>query len=210
MPELPEVETMVRGLRPAFLRATIRRGRRCTTRSWCTAATPRNSLVIAAGAGVNSVGRRGKWVVIELAGTSGIIVIQPRMTGGFWLLPPEKSAHVRLTFRLKGPCHSVWYCDARSTGSGRMVLGAGGGGTRLRPLAWPRRVVDRARRPRRPARSDHPRDQGHPHGPEDPGRHREYLRRRDPSPLPPSPPAACLEAYRPRGEPPPRGNRTDS
>ena len=115
MPELPEVETMVRGLRPALQGSRIasvevrdpKLLHGCGTEEFARHC---------AGAGVNAVGRRGKWVVIELAGTSGIIVIQPRMTGGFWLLPPEKPAHVRLTFRLDGPCQTVWYCDARRLG----------------------------------------------------------------------------------------------
>jgi formamidopyrimidine-DNA glycosylase len=45
-----------------------------------------------------------------------LIVIQPRMTGGFWLVPPDRPAHVRLSFRLDGSGETIWYCDARRLG----------------------------------------------------------------------------------------------
>src|SRR5258706_7281313 len=102
MPELPEVETMVRGLRPALSGRTLRA---------VTVHDP--SLLQGCGADefgrrvggtrVERVDRRGKWVVIALAGHRGMIVIQPRMTGGFWLVPPPRPEHVRLTFHVEGP-----------------------------------------------------------------------------------------------------------
>src|SRR5689334_9109173 len=115
MPELPEVETMVRGLRPALEGRVLERievhdpfmlhgcdaeelGRR------------------GSGVRVEGVTRRGKWVAIELAGHRGMIVIQPRMTGGFWLVEPPRPEHVRLTFRLAKGAAMVWYCDIRRLG----------------------------------------------------------------------------------------------
>jgi formamidopyrimidine-DNA glycosylase len=115
MPELPEVETMVRGLRPALQGRFVerievhdpfliqgceayefeRRGRKVE---------------------VAEVVRRGKWVVISLSDRRGIIVIQPRMTGGFWLVDPDRPEHIRLSFRLARPEAMVWYCDARRLG----------------------------------------------------------------------------------------------
>ena len=71
MPELPEVETMVRGLRPALSGRTIRadRGPRpvlaaglLAPRSWRGADAGRRSIEVV---------RRGKWVVIALAGRPG-------------------------------------------------------------------------------------------------------------------------------------------
>ena len=65
MPELPEVETMVRGLRPAMAGRTLSHGSRSTTRSCFQGCdgrglpTPRPR-----GAWSIDVGRRGKWVVI--------------------------------------------------------------------------------------------------------------------------------------------------
>ncbi|WP_165252561.1 DNA-formamidopyrimidine glycosylase [Paludisphaera soli] len=115
MPELPEVETMVRGLRPALEgRAVLRIELHDPTMlQGCT-----SGEFAARGVGVRvaRVGRRGKWVVVELADDTGMIVIQPRMTGGFWLVDPPRPEHVRLTFRLAGPEASVWFCDARRLG----------------------------------------------------------------------------------------------
>jgi formamidopyrimidine-DNA glycosylase len=68
------------------------------------------------GSVVAQVERRGKWVVIALGDCRGIIVIQPRMTGGFWLVPPDRPDHVRLTFRLDGAQQRVWFCDSRRLG----------------------------------------------------------------------------------------------
>jgi formamidopyrimidine-DNA glycosylase len=115
MPELPEVETMVRGLRPALegreLRSVKVRDPFLLQGSTAKAFERRGQ-----GAEVSRVGRRGKWVVMELAGRAGLIVIQPRMTGGFWLVPPERPEHVRLEFHLDGSPRTVWYCDTRRLG----------------------------------------------------------------------------------------------
>ena len=115
MPELPEVETMVRGLRP------VMSGRRVSEAKvldpfllqGCDAREFESRV---SGALVERLDRRGKWVVFHLKGNRGIIVIQPRMTGGFWLVPPARPDHVRLTFRVQGSAEIVWYCDNRRLG----------------------------------------------------------------------------------------------
>lgn len=115
MPELPEVETMVRGLRPALVGRTVRNLelhdpfllQGCTAEEF---ARRGRDVEVA------DVWRRGKWVVIGLVGHEGLIVIQPRMTGGFWLVEPPRPEHIRLTFRLAEPGASVWFCDARRLG----------------------------------------------------------------------------------------------
>jgi formamidopyrimidine-DNA glycosylase len=115
MPELPEVETMVRGLRPAMEGRPI------------ASFTVHDPLLLhgttaeeierrVGGASVLHVARRGKWVVIGLKDDRGTIVIQPRMTGGFWLVPPAKPDHIRLTFGMGEPGGPVWFCDARRLG----------------------------------------------------------------------------------------------
>ncbi len=115
MPELPEVETMVRGLRPAMLgcrvvEATIHDEFLLQT------GTAEEFAGRVGGATVDRVERRGKWVVIALSGQRGMIVIQPRMTGGFWLVHPERPDHVRLTFRMDGTTGTIWFCDNRRLG----------------------------------------------------------------------------------------------
>jgi formamidopyrimidine-DNA glycosylase len=115
MPELPEVETMVRGLRPALV------GRRLALAQvvdlhmlrGCSAGELTRRLV---GSEVRDVRRRGKWVAIAMDRDAGLIVIQPRMTGGFWLVPPPREDHVRLILDTGGNPGRVWFCDARRLG----------------------------------------------------------------------------------------------
>ncbi|QEH36626.1 Formamidopyrimidine-DNA glycosylase [Aquisphaera giovannonii] len=115
MPELPEVETMVRGLRPVL------EGRRVERMdlhdpSMLRGCEAREFGRLGRGVDVIEVRRRGKWVVIGLADHRGLIVIQPRMTGGFWLVEPSRMEHVRLSIRLASPGGIVWFCDARRLG----------------------------------------------------------------------------------------------
>ena len=112
MPELPEVETMVRGIRPVLAGRTLR-ALRVHDPFLLDGVSGDELERHARGAKVETVDRRGKWVVITLAGQRGIIVIQPRMTGGFWLVPPARPDHVRVTFELGGSGESVWFCDNR-------------------------------------------------------------------------------------------------
>ncbi len=115
MPELPEVETMVRGLRPAMEGLTIAS---VTVHDpfLLQGATSEEFERRVGGSSVRRVGRRGKWVVIETGDDRGTIVIQPRMTGGFWLVSPDRPEHIRVTFEMRHPGGSVWFCDARRLG----------------------------------------------------------------------------------------------
>jgi len=115
MPELPEVETMVRGLRPA-LEGRILRALTVEDAHLLQGCTAEEIGRRGGGAKVRSVGRRGKWVVVRLDGDNGLIVIQPRMTGGFSLVEPDRPEHVRLTFHVERPEQRVWYVDARRLG----------------------------------------------------------------------------------------------
>jgi formamidopyrimidine-DNA glycosylase len=115
MPELPEVETMVRGLRPVLAGRRLRvvRIEDPFLLQGCEAG---EFTARVGGAPVAAVERRGKWVVIALGEHRGLIVIQPRMTGGFWLVAPARPDHVRLTFHVEGREEPVWYCDNRRLG----------------------------------------------------------------------------------------------
>lgn len=115
MPELPEVETMVRGLRPALEGRRLRSVRVCDP-FLIRGCTSQELERRAKGARVTRVDRRGKWVVLTLGDRRGIIVIQPRMTGGFWLVPPVRPEHIRLTFTVDGSHDMVWFCDTRRLG----------------------------------------------------------------------------------------------
>jgi formamidopyrimidine-DNA glycosylase len=115
MPELPEVETMVRGLRSVLEGAVIERIE-IHDPAMLQGCEAEELSRRGRGVGVLEVSRRGKWVAIELADHRGMIVIQPRMTGGFWLVEPARPEHVRLTFRLANQAAKVWYCDIRRLG----------------------------------------------------------------------------------------------
>ena len=115
MPELPEVETMVRGLRPALEGRRLRR-LEILDASLVHGCSADELTRFGRGATVVDVGRRGKWVVVTLAGHRGTIVIQPRMTGGFWLREPDRPDHIRLVFHVENPGAIVWYCDTRRLG----------------------------------------------------------------------------------------------
>src|SRR3954447_18262229 len=109
MPELPEVETMVRGLRPA-LAGRVLRDVEVLDPFLLVGLGAEAFRSRTVGATVERVERRGKWVVITLGGGRGLIVIQPRMTGGFWLVGPPRPEHIRLILRIDGPQETVWFC----------------------------------------------------------------------------------------------------
>jgi formamidopyrimidine-DNA glycosylase len=115
MPELPEVETMVRGLRPVMCGRSVRRIE-VLDRTMIDGCPAARLARLGRGATVSEIVRRGKWVVVTLADHRGIIVIQPRMTGGFWLKKPARTDHIRLVFHLDSPRVMVWYCDTRRLG----------------------------------------------------------------------------------------------
>jgi formamidopyrimidine-DNA glycosylase len=123
VPELPEVETMVRGLRPAMLGRKLLRVE--VLDPFLLEGCPAEALARhGRGATVSEVMRRGKWVVVALAGTKGIIVIQPRMTGSFWLTEPDRLDHIRLVFHVDKPRAMVWFCDTRRLGKIAWYRGA--------------------------------------------------------------------------------------
>jgi formamidopyrimidine-DNA glycosylase len=100
MPELPEVETVARDLRPHLVGATIV-GARCT---WARTLRTHDPLAFAeavAGRDVLAVGRRAKQLVIELSGEAALTV-HLKMTGQLFVVPaaaPEDT-YVRLVLEL--------------------------------------------------------------------------------------------------------------
>jgi formamidopyrimidine-DNA glycosylase len=121
MPELPEVETIARHLRPQLLsRAFVgvrvlweRTVDRPDVPSFCAALT---------GARVTGVGRRGKYVTLQL-GTAQTLLTHLRMTGKLLLWPPDASPdddqHVRVHFRLDD---GRWLLFSDTRKFGRMYL----------------------------------------------------------------------------------------
>jgi formamidopyrimidine-DNA glycosylase len=100
MPELPEVETVARDLRPLLVGATIVGARV----SWARTLRTHDPLAFAeavAGRDVLAVGRRAKQLVIELSGDAALTV-HLKMTGQLFVVPaaaPE-DAYIRLVLEL--------------------------------------------------------------------------------------------------------------
>ena len=100
MPELPEVETVARGLRASLVgRTIVGVGVR-----WARSVVPPDPIAFArrlTGQTVADVGRRGKWVVITLAG-GGTLLIHLRMSGRLVVGAGEPSddRHLRVSFSL--------------------------------------------------------------------------------------------------------------
>lgn len=100
MPELPEVETVARDLRPRLIGATIV-GARCT---WARTLRTHDPLAFAeavAGRQVLAVGRRAKQLVVELSGDAAL-TIHLKMTGQLFVVPADvpEDPYVRLVLEL--------------------------------------------------------------------------------------------------------------
>jgi formamidopyrimidine-DNA glycosylase len=123
MPELPEVETMVRGIRPFVTGRPIERVLRCGGGYKPISIRPRFDVLAKrlVGRTIEEVGRLGKRVVLTISGGSAI-VIEPRMTGLMLLSDPPDVDHLRLEWRLggKGRYRSLWFWDRRGLGTVRL------------------------------------------------------------------------------------------
>jgi formamidopyrimidine-DNA glycosylase len=100
MPELPEVETVARDLRPRILGATIS-GARVTWPRTVRTHTPEAFDAAVAGRTVEAVGRRAKLVVVELSGDAAL-TIHLKMTGQLFVVPADapEDPYVRLVLEL--------------------------------------------------------------------------------------------------------------
>jgi formamidopyrimidine-DNA glycosylase len=99
MPELPEVETVANGLRPHLIGQVITD----VTINWHrTIARPALDEFVhhVVGRRVRSVGRRGKYVVIEL--DYGYLLVHLMMSGRLHVIPAEEplDSHIRVVFGL--------------------------------------------------------------------------------------------------------------
>jgi formamidopyrimidine-DNA glycosylase len=121
MPELPEVETMRRGILP-IVGAAVTDVRRTTCLHKPLTLAPDLSVFRrrTAGAEITGIQRRGKRLLIWLDGAKAI-VLEPRMTGLVLLRDPPSVEHLRLRFELAGTAErQLWYWDRR--GLGRVQL----------------------------------------------------------------------------------------
>ena len=128
MPELPEVETMVRGIRPFAAGCEIVDlvRPRCTRRPISISPTLRTLRARCLGRTVTAVERVAKRVVLRLS-SGDVLAIEPRMTGLMLVSDPPSKEHLRLEWRLVGAGgggeRSVWFWDRRGLGTVRLYRG---------------------------------------------------------------------------------------
>lgn len=104
MPELPEAETIVRGLRPTVVGARIRAAH--VLHADVLRQSPRAFRRLARGRVVEGVGRRGKNVLIHLDGEA-VLAVNLGMTGRLLPFPESprgrrRPTHPAVVFRLEG------------------------------------------------------------------------------------------------------------
>jgi formamidopyrimidine-DNA glycosylase len=122
MPELPEVETMRRGI-ASVAGCTVCDCRRPRSRLQSIEFTPnfrvlRRRIV---GRKIVAVGRVGKRIVLELDSRDRV-VIEPRMSGSVILANPRDRAHLRLILELSGgSAGQLLFWDQRGLGVVRLV-----------------------------------------------------------------------------------------
>jgi len=118
MPELPEVETVVRDLRPLLVGqriAAVRVGKHRLRSAWSKAW---NEALI--GCRITNVSRRGKWILIGLD-CDRLLVLHLGMTGQLRVLPAAEPVerHTHLRFDLEGHGKELRFRDIRRFGSAR-------------------------------------------------------------------------------------------
>jgi len=120
MPELPEVETMIRGVRPHITGKQLK--------SICSCRCLRKPISIQPmlptinkqlrGQPIREISRLGKRAIVEFANDQRL-VIEPRMTGLLLLKDPPSREHLRLEFRLQDGSR-FWFWDRRGLGTVRL------------------------------------------------------------------------------------------
>ena len=126
MPELPEVETVARDLRPKLVGARIVGARNSWARTLRTH-SPEAFAEAVAGHRVETVGRRGKQLLIELS--DGLaLTIHLKMTGQLFVVPAElpEDPYVRLVFELEDG-RELRFRDIRKFGKVGLYRRAPGG-----------------------------------------------------------------------------------
>lgn len=159
MPELPEVETMVRGIRPHC------EGRRIDaigfppcSRKPIKVTPDRNSISTLAGQTLTRVGRLGKRAILELDSCS-VLVVEPRMTGLLLVTAPPTTEHLRVIWHF-GPAtephlaHELMFWDRRGLGTLALLTPdqyaglqrrLGPDALKMTPADWQNRLADTSR-----------------------------------------------------------------
>jgi len=136
VPELPEVETVVRDLRPLLVGrsfARIETSRKALRRKWSR--TWQRQLI---GQRVNAVERRGKWILIQLkdspltpgpslpdgrGGNTPWLCVHLGMTGQFTVANGAREDHTHVIFTLDN-ASELRFRDVRRFGASRSIRAA--------------------------------------------------------------------------------------
>jgi len=120
MPELPEVETMRRGI-DSVVGSRIVDVRRlpCPRKPIVVSPTIGRFRRRATGARIERTDRAGKRVVLRL-NSGDAIVFEPRMTGLLLLEDPPDATYLRLKIQLNGSAGQLLYWDRRGLGNVRL------------------------------------------------------------------------------------------
>ncbi len=118
MPELPEVETMRRGVASACGQRIVRlRWTRCALRPLAVRPNRRTIGSRVAGRRIVQVVRKGKFLALVLDDDSAL-VLHPRMTGLVLVEAPPDREHLRLELQLEGPGpRRLLFWDRRGLGT---------------------------------------------------------------------------------------------
>jgi formamidopyrimidine-DNA glycosylase len=123
VPELPEVETMVRGIRPFVEgRRLLAFGKcRCPCKPISITPSVRQLAKRIVGCKVTQVRRLAKRVVLDFSSNDSL-VIEPRMTGLMLLADPPDVGHLRLEWEFEGTAKydKIWFWDRRGLGTVRL------------------------------------------------------------------------------------------
>ena len=122
MPELPEVETMRRGIATVVGSRIVAATRLpCKRKPILIAPQPAALQRRLMGRMIAEVGRLGKRVVLRLD-SGDRLIFEPRMTGLVLVADPPSVEHLRFRLDLEnGPIPHVWYWDRRGLGSVRLL-----------------------------------------------------------------------------------------
>jgi formamidopyrimidine-DNA glycosylase len=122
VPELPELETIVRDLRPLLtgrrILAVRRTSKQALRRPWRSEWEP-----LLAGQAIDEVRRRGKWIVMRLS-SGAFLVVHLGMTGQLTVADAgdDLAAHTHLVFDLDAPGKQLRFRDIRRFGGASVFL----------------------------------------------------------------------------------------
>ncbi len=120
MPELPEVETIRRGLAPLVDGRAVR-ALEIRDPRWCAPLAPEQVVDVVRGRRVEALRRRGKYLVFALEDDVHLLV-HLRMTGTLLYDPDPAQPYQRVVFDLDDG-HVLRFCDPRRFGTGEIALG---------------------------------------------------------------------------------------